>query len=72
MLRKLRKHPPSQLNGRKVSNIEIIDGSKLDFNNDDWILLRSSGTEPLIRCYAEAGTQKDVKRLLKSGLEKLS
>jgi phosphoglucomutase len=72
MLRKLRKHPPSQLNGRKVINIEIIDGLKLDFSNDDWILMRSSGTEPLIRCYAEAGTQKDVKRLLKSGLEKLS
>jgi len=72
ILRKLRKHPPSQLNGRKVSNIEIIDGLKLDFSNDDWILIRSSGTEPLIRCYAEAGTQKDVKRLLRSGLEKLS
>ncbi len=71
-LRKFRKHPPSQLDGRKVTNIEIIDGIKLDFSNDDWILLRSSGTEPLIRCYAEASTQKDVKRLLKSGLEKLS
>ena len=71
-LRKLRKHPPSQLNGRKVINTEIIDGIKLDFDDDDWILLRSSGTEPLIRCYAEAGTQKDVKRLLRSGLEKLA
>jgi phosphoglucomutase len=72
ILRKLRKHPPSQLNGRKVINIEVIDGLKLDFSNDDWILIRRSGTEPLIRCYAEAGTKKDVKRLLRSGLEKLS
>jgi len=72
ILRKLRKHPPSHLDGRKVSNVEIIEGLKLDFSNDDWILLRSSGTEPVIRCYAEAGTQKDVKRLLRSGLEKLS
>lgn len=71
-LRKLRTHPPSHLDGRKVVNIDNIDGIKLDFSNDDWILLRSSGTEPLIRCYAEAGTRKDVKRLLKSGLEKLS
>lgn len=71
-LKKLRKHPPSKLDGRNVSNIEIIDGLKLDFSNDDWILLRMSGTEPLIRCYAEAGTQKDVKKLLRSGLEKLS
>lgn len=71
-LRKLRKHPPAQLDGRKVNNIEIIDGLKLDFSNNDWILIRSSGTEPLIRCYAEAGTQKDVKKLLRSGMEKLS
>ncbi len=71
-LRKLRKHPPSRLDGRKVTNAEIMDGLKLDFSDDDWILLRTSGTEPLIRCYAEAGTQKDVKRLLKSSLEKLS
>jgi len=72
ILRKLRNHPPSQLDRRKVSNVEIIDGIKLDFSNDDWVLLRSSGTEPMIRCYAEAGTQKDVKRLLRSALEKLS
>ena len=72
ILRKLRNHPPSQLDRRKVSNVEIIDGIKLDFSNDDWILLRRSGTEPMIRCYAEAGTQKDVKRLLRSALEKLS
>jgi len=72
ILRKLRNHPPSQLDGRKVINVEIIDGIKLDFSNDDWILLRRSGTEPMIRCYAEAGTQKDVKRLLRSALEKLS
>jgi len=71
-LKKLRKNPPSELNKRKIINVESIDGIKLDFSNDDWVLVRCSGTEPLIRCYAEAGTQKEVDSLLKSALEQLS
>jgi phosphoglucomutase len=71
-LNKLRKNPPSSLNGREVLNIETIDGIKLDFSDDDWVLLRCSGTEPLIRCYAEAGTHTEVDTLLKSALEQLS
>jgi phosphoglucomutase len=71
-LRKITKNPPSKLNGRKVVNVETIDGIKLDFSNDDWILFRHSGTEPIIRCYAEAGTKKEAKRLMEFGLEKIS
>ena len=71
-LKKLRNNPPSDLNNREVINTETIDGIKLDFSDDDWILVRCSGTEPLIRCYAEAGTQKEVDNLLKSALEQLS
>jgi phosphoglucomutase len=69
--RMMRRHP-SKFAGRKVENIETIDGIKMDFSDDDWILLRHSGTEPLIRCYAEASTKKEVSRLLKSGLEAIS
>jgi phosphoglucomutase len=54
-----------------VENVETIDGIKFDFAGDDWLLLRLSGTEPLIRCYAEAGSRKDLRVLLKAGLEKL-
>jgi len=51
-LRRLIKVPPSRLAGRPVENIETIEGIKFDFKGDDWVLLRTSGTEPLIRCYA--------------------
>jgi phosphoglucomutase len=44
----------------------------LDFEDDDWLLLRLSGTEPLIRCYAEAESQKELARLLTLGVERLS
>lgn len=70
-LRKLFKNPPAQLGGRRVLNVETIDGMKLDFSDDDWLLLRLSGTEPVIRCYAESGSKTELRNLVKSGLEKL-
>lgn len=71
-LKKLIKNPPSAFAGRKVQNIITIDGLKLDFSDDDWILLRFSGTEPIIRCYGEASTKKELERLMKSGLGALT
>lgn len=71
-LKKLMKSPPSRLAGRPVVNAETIDGIKLDFSDDDWLLLRCSGTEPLIRCYAESGSKKELRKLVKAGLEKLA
>ena len=71
-LKKWVKNPPSKLNERKVINVELIDGIKLDFEDDDWILFRLSGTEPIVRCYAEAGTNKELHKLMKYGLEMIS
>ena len=68
-LRKIIQNPPGKLGDRKVVNVETIDGLKLDFSDDDWFLLRFSGTEPCIRCYAESGTQKELERLMNQGLE---
>ena len=70
-LKRLIKKPPRKLGGREILDVETIDGLKLDFADDDWCLLRLSGTVPLIRCYAEAGTEKELERLIKSGLELL-
>jgi phosphoglucomutase len=70
-LRRLIKLPPTRLAGRPVVKVETIEGLKFDFADDDWLLLRHSGTEPLIRCYAEAGTKKNLRDLVKAALEKL-
>lgn len=70
-LLKLAKTPPSKLAGRYVVNVETIDGVKFDFSDDDWLLVRFSGTEPIVRCYAEAGTRKDLRELLKAGLDRI-
>ncbi|MEW5900584.1 MAG: phosphoglucomutase/phosphomannomutase family protein [Acidobacteriota bacterium] len=71
-LGKLIIDPPALLGGRKVLAAERIDGIKLDFEDDDWLLLRLSGTEPVVRCYAEAESQKETERLLSLGMERLT
>lgn len=71
-MKKLGENPPARLAGRPILNTEVIDGVKFDFSDDDWLLLRISGTEPLIRCYAESGSKKELRNLVKAGLEKLA
>jgi len=68
----LKKDPPAKLGTRKVLNSKNIDGIKLNLSEDDWVLFRPSGTEPLIRCYAEAGSQKEVGIMMKNSLDLLS
>jgi len=71
-LKNLINNPIEKLGDRKIVNTEVIDGIKLDFSDDDWILFRLSGTEPLIRCYVEAGNKKELDRLMKLGLERIT
>ncbi len=71
-MKTLVKSPPSRLDNKKVLNIETIDGIKLDLDDDDWFLLRFSGTEPLIRCYAESGSKKEAEKLMEFGMELIS
>jgi alpha-D-glucose phosphate-specific phosphoglucomutase len=68
-LKVLIQNPPSRLGRRKVAGVVTLDGLKLDFEGGSWLVLRSSGTEPLIRCYAEAESAAEVESLLKKGLE---
>jgi len=67
---KLRKKLPKKINGHKVAEWLTIDGLKVILDNDEWILIRPSGTEPLLRIYAETATKKDTLALLDFG-EKL-
>ena len=71
-LKRLMEDPPAKMAGRAVLNAESIDGAKFDFAGEDWLLLRHSGTEPLIRAYAEASSKKDLRALVRAGLEALS
>jgi len=70
-LNELLSSPPDSLRRRKIQSVETMDGLKLDFVGDSWLILRFSGTEPLIRCYAEAETEKEAKALLEAGMRLL-
>jgi phosphoglucomutase len=67
-LKALIQSPPAKLGRRKVVSAETIDGLKLEFEADRWVVLRQSGTEPLIRCYAEAESGEEVEAILEKGL----
>jgi len=45
--------------------VETIDGVKLSYDDGSWVLLRPSGTEPIFRIYAEAGSPERVEGLVK-------
>lgn len=58
---------PSEIGGRKIENINRMDGVKFLFGNNAWMLLRPSGTEPMVRIYAESESSDDLENLLEQG-----
>ena len=55
----------------KVSRIEDIDGWKYFFDNGEWLMIRPSGTEPVLRTYAESNSRENAFKILKAGEETL-
>lgn len=49
-----------------VKTIQKIDGYKYFFDDDRWVMIRPSGTEPVLRTYAEAPTMDEVRAILKA------
>jgi alpha-D-glucose phosphate-specific phosphoglucomutase len=64
---KMAKSSVSSIAGIKVSRLDTTDGHKYYLTDDSWLLLRFSGTEPLIRIYAEGHTMEQVQKLLDGG-----
>jgi phosphomannomutase len=49
----------------KIRNVETIDGFKYFIDDERWVMIRPSGTEPVLRVYAEAPTLEEVRKILK-------
>lgn len=58
------ENPPARLGGNEIEQLNRLDGLKMIFGDQTWILLRLSGTEPVARCYVEAHNQQDLDRLI--------
>ena len=56
-----------EFHGRHVAKQNRMDGLKLIFDDGSWVLMRPSGTEPVVRYYAESTTTSDLDTLLEYG-----
>ena len=68
VVKSLTEDNPDEIAGLKVEKIDRTDGTKFFFANDAWLLLRASGTEPVVRVYAESSSQEKVSELIAAGL----
>ena len=59
----------STIADRQVARENFLDGFKYIFNDGSWLLIRPSGTEPVLRLYSEAGDPQTVELLLAAGRE---
>ena len=67
LMRHAQTNPPRDLLGSPVDKIQTFDGIKYTARCGSWLMLRGSGTEPVLRIYAEGPTENSVKKLLDQG-----
>lgn len=67
LVKELAETAPVEISGISVNDINTMDGIKYLLEDDSWLLIRPSGTEPVLRIYAEASEPERVKALLDHG-----
>jgi phosphomannomutase len=63
-----KRNPPATLLKSPLKEVKSYDGVKFIAEDGSWLMLRGSGTEPILRIYAEAKTVKDAEKLLADGV----
>lgn len=61
------KSAPSEFGGKKVARTVTVDGYKFVLEDGSWLLMRLSGTEPVVRLYVEAGSADELMELCSAG-----
>jgi len=67
IIKRITDNPPQSLDGVKVAKLDTSDGFRFILADTSWLLIRFSGTEPLLRTYAESDSPARVERLLELG-----
>jgi phosphomannomutase len=67
LMERMRKNPPDSIADKKVKEVVAIDGFKFLLEDGEWIMVRFSGTEPLVRCYMEARSPERLEALREAG-----
>jgi phosphomannomutase len=64
VLEKCRNGELTRVGNRNIERVEDLDGFKYFFNDNEWLMIRASGTEPLLRTYAESHTPEMASDIL--------
>ena len=67
VLARFENHRPAEIAGHPVKNVQTLDGYKYFLDDGSWLLVRASGTEPLIRLYAEARSPDEAQEIVRAG-----
>ena len=67
IVERVKHNPPASVDGVKVVKSDTADGFRFTLADTTWLLIRLSGTEPLLRIYAESNSPARVERLLEVG-----
>lgn len=65
----MKEKPYAQFNDYTVNRVEDIDGYKFHLQDEQWVMIRPSGTEPVLRIYAESATRKGAEAILDATIE---
>jgi phosphomannomutase len=65
----LKENPPKKLLHSPLAGMKTFDGVKFVAEDSSWLMLRGSGTEPILRIYAEAKSDAEVRKLLELGMK---
>jgi len=69
IIQHLKQNVPGDIDGITVKQFDTVDGFRYTLEDGSWLLIRFSGTEPLLRIYAEDGSPARVEKLLAAGKE---
>ena len=69
IINRIKKNPPESIEGVEVVKADTTDGFRFILADTTWLLIRFSGTEPLLRIYTETDSPARVTRLLELGKE---
>jgi phosphomannomutase len=67
MVKRLADKAPASMGGQTLKEIQTTDGIKFFLADDSWLLIRPSGTEPVLRVYAEGTSAGLVGEMLAAG-----
>ena len=68
LVTRISRTPPENFASFVVKQVETMDGAKLIFDDESWLLFRQSGTEPVLRIYSEATSVEKMNTLLDAGV----